>query len=383
MLTPAARRALELRRELSKTSVSKLDTILATASPDGRLRNGYKYYGGHTGRWSAGSGESPTAQLQNLPRGTVKDIDAAAAAILVGAPLDAFGSPLDVISSCLRSCFRAPASYHFTVADLAQIEVRVLAWLAGCRSILNVYAHNGDLYTDFAQAMYKSATIDKGQRQIAKSAVLGCGYGMGAGREALDKHGDAYKSGLWGYAESMGVSMTQTEAEAAVRAYRAQYAEIPQYWLALERAAVEAVLYPGRTVELAPLRLGCVGKKLLWIELPAGRRLHYLRPVVENGELSFEGKNLGQWGRRKTWGGHLTENVVQAVARDVLAEGLLRADAAGFEIVGHSHDEIITLVPDGSPLGLPQLIAAMTAPISWADGLPLAAEGWEGECYRK
>jgi DNA polymerase len=377
-----AKQALALRGQLSKSSVSKLDAIVARTAQDGRLRNSYKYYGAHTGRWS---GEG--VQLQNLPRGTVQDVETATLAIRNG--FRDFTRPLEVVSSCLRSAFRAPNGSRFVVCDLSQIEVRVLAWLASCK-LLNQQLQEDDPYILFAaQSLYSKPTseVTKQERQIAKSAVLGAGFGIGGGEIKKDKNGDEYKSGLWGYAQNMNVEMTQEEAIKAVAAYRASYPEIPMYWKSLQNAALTA-LQDGTTVDFWPLQIGAVPGKLLWIQLPAGRRLNYVRAKVDlNGDwpqIVYEGRQTqGGWGTVRTYGGRLVENVVQAIARDVLAEGMLRAHEMGFEIVGHTHDEIITLVPDKSNLSAAWLNDMMTRPIGWAPGLLLKAEGYEGTVYKK
>jgi DNA polymerase len=390
-MNPTAKQALELRGQLSKSSVSKLDAIVARTAEDGRLRNSYKYYGAHTGRWS---GEG--VQLQNLPRGTVKNVEQATSAIWNFNTYDGdklvrcFGPPLEVVSSCLRSAFRAPEGSRFVVCDLSQIEVRVLAWLASCK-LLNQQLQEDDPYILFAaQSLYSKPTseVTKQERQIAKSAVLGAGFGIGGGEIKQDKNGDEYKSGLWGYAQNMGVEMSQEEAIKAVAVYRATYPEIPLYWKSLQNAVIDAV-GNGTTREFWPLTIGAVPGKLLWIQLPSGRRLNYVRAKIDPERLDwpqviYEGRQTqGGWGTVRTYGGKLTENVVQAIARDVLAEGMLRAHEMGFEIVGHTHDEIITLVPDSSPLNLTALTNAMISPIDWAPGLLLKAEGYEAITYKK
>jgi DNA polymerase len=387
-MNPTAKQALELRGQLSKSSVSKLDAIVARTAQDGRLRNSYKYYGAHTGRWS---GEG--VQLQNLPRGSFKDpneVTMFSDFIRIGSPIHSkHVPPLEMVSSCLRSAFRAPEGSRFVVSDLSQIEVRVLAWLASCK-LLNQQLQEDDPYILFAaQSLYSKPTTDvtKLERQIAKSAVLGAGFGIGGGEIKKDKNGDEYKSGLWGYAQNMGVEMTEEEAHKAVGAYRASYPEIPMYWKSLQNAALTA-LQDGTTVDFWPLQIGAVPGKLLWIQLPAGRRLNYVRAKVElNGDwpqITYEGRQTqGGWGTVRTYGGRLVENVVQAIARDVLAEGMLRAHEMGFEICGHTHDEIITLVPDSSRLNLTQLTDCMISPIDWAPGLLLKAEGYEAVTYKK
>jgi DNA polymerase len=397
-----AKQALELRGQLSKSSVSKLDAIVARTAQDGRLRNSYKYYGAHTGRWS---GEG--VQTQNLTRGSIDDVAGATEAILNGKPITEFGLPLEVVSSCIRSAFRAPSGSRFVVCDLSQIELRVLAWVTNCKDMLDAFSREADMYVEFAaNKMYSkpAAEVTKFERQIAKSAVLGAGYGIGGGAIETDKNGDKYRSGLWGYAQNMGVDMAQEDAQKAVDAFRAAYEEIPLFWRNLQSAALQ-VLMNGGMVEFGRLAVGAVPNKLLWIQLPSERRLHYVRPRVElsggwSPQMSYED---GSWRyktlaekladpatadekviiRKKLYGGLLTENVVQAIARDVLAEGMLRAHEMGFEICLHTHDEIGCIVPSNSPLTLTSLTDAMIKPIDWAPGLLLKAEGYEAVTYKK
>lgn len=385
---------LELRQQLAKSSTKKLDTILARVSPDGWLRRNYKYYGAHTGRWS---GEG--VQLQNLPRGVLSAdaFDEGVVLIQAGGDLSGVGPVLDVVSSCLRGSFRAPEGKKFVVADLAQIEVRVLAWLAGCTSLLQVFERGEDVYVAFARDhLYRGQEITKHKRQIAKSAVLGCGYQLSGGEEQEDKNGDTIKTGLWGYAAAMGIEMTQEEAHAAVAAFRTAYPEVTALWRNLQNAAIRAVVDKCR-VDVGPVAF--VGKpSLLCALLPSGRRLHYPRPEVEKvsdgwPKLSYEGLTMAKkWRRKATYGGHLTENLVQAIARDVLAEGMLRADEAGLRIVGHTHDEIICLWHPplfdlasraGHRGALEVLKDCMTQPMPWAPDLQLAADGYESVIYRK
>jgi DNA polymerase len=361
-VTPEALRALTLRQTLSKSSVKKLDAIVSRVSPDGRLRNNYVYYGAHTGRWS-GTG----VQLQNLPR---------EASVWGGQEVN------------IRSCFQAPEGYKFVVADLAAIETRVLAWLTQCPTLLSVFAEGRDPYVDFAAFMYRCRPEDvtKDMRQIAKSAVLGCGYMLSGGEECVDKNGDEYKSGLWGYAENMGIQMPQATAHDAVLAYRERYREVVDFWYKIEDAAVNAVWSGGMNGGVNGISFGSVPGKVLYATLPSGRRLHYLNPKLGPGkykrpELTHEthGTTTG-WIREKMYGGIWTENAVQAIARDVLAVGMLRAAQAGFTIVGHCHDELVCLETCDR---LEELIHCMTAPMPWALDLPLAAEGYSAKIYRK
>jgi DNA polymerase len=299
------------------------------------------------------------------------------------------GNAMEVIPSCLRAAFRAPRGHAFVCADLSLIEVRVLAWLTDCQPMLEAINADRDLYLEFGSKMYRVPydQVTKAQRQIAKPAVLQCGYGAGGGKLITDANGDEIKTGLWGYAEAMGVSMTQEEAAEAVALYRSVYPEIPRFWYEFEDR-IRRILEIGIKVSLRFGRLvyGLIPGKLLWVTLPSGRRLHYLRPAILGDDITYEGLNpkTKQWGRRKLYGSLLVENIVQAIARDVLAVGMVRAHEAGFDVVAHTHDELLCEVSTlDKRRNLTYLINTMTAPISWADGLPIKAEGWTGEVYRK
>jgi DNA polymerase len=299
------------------------------------------------------------------------------------------GNPMEVIPSLLRASFRAPAGKKFVCADLSQIELRVLAWLTDCKPMLDAFAADRDLYVEFGSKMYRVDydLVTKQQRQIAKPAVLSCGYGTGAGMLKIDQNGDEFKSGLWGYAESMGVAMTQDEAHDAVQLYRSVYPEIPRFWYFMEDrigAMIEQDF--AQSVQMERLVVGLLPKKLLYVTLPSGRRLHYLRPVILGDDITFEGQNsvTKQWGRRKLYGSLLTENIVQAIARDILAVGMVRAHDAGFEIVAHTHDELLCEIDVlDNRRNLSYLSNMMTTEIEWAKGLLIKAEGWEGDVYRK
>ena len=299
---------------------------------------------------------------------------------------------------------------QFVVCDLSSIEVVTLGWLAQCPSILQVFEEGRDPYIAFASLVLGIPYEDldpetpgippeekarrKKIRQDFKPAVLGCGYGLGQGDEGFDKNGDEIRTGLWGYAQNMGIELTREFSGECVQNYRQIYREIPQAWRRWENAAIRAVQTGEKQVVGGNLTFGAVKPgKLLWIALPSDRRLHYIRPKIEqtekwNGEfaskLSYEGQIIGQhWGRVPTWGGKIAENLTQAVARDVLAHGMLKATEEGFTIVGTSHDEIICLEEVGSGLDAAQLRECMIARPTWAPDLPLNAAGFESERYRK
>lgn len=405
-MSRAGKRGLELRQMLAKSSTAKLKALEESVSADGRLRRQYVYYGAaRTGRWSGRS-----VQLHNLPRGIIKEnlFHAAVEAVRSGEISQArqFGPPLEVVSSCLRGGFRAPTGKKFVVCDLSAIENIVAGWLSGCRDILNVFEKNLDPYLDFGVRLYKRPYQDllddyeagnKTLRQNAKPAVLGCGYGLGGGKLAIDKNGDEIKTGLWGYSANMGTVLDQEYCHNAVRVFRESYPEVVALWKKYEATALAAIR-TGELQRVGPITFGAVKPcRLLYIILPSGRRLNYIRPKIEvtktsdetfDGRewvnISYENQTIGKnWGRVRTYGGKLLENVDQAASRDILVHGMLRAKEMGFEIVGSCHDEVICLVDENSPLGLTQLRDAMIARPAWCPDLPLKAEGFEDFLYRK
>lgn len=410
VLTDAGRRALQLRQQLAKSSTAKLDAIKNFVSADGRLRNQYVYGGAaRTLRWSGRA-----VQLQNLPRPTIKDIEGAVKAILTGDidEVRKFGPPLEVIASCLRSAFRAPKGKKFVVCDLSSIEVVGVGWISNCQAILDVFEQKRDAYVDFGTRMYgktyeeldpkaKGITDEqkkdrKDKRQVAKPAVLGCGYGLGGGDEELNKDGDLEKTGLWGYAANMQIEMPRETAHFAVQVYRDTYGEVCSAWRTLESAAIKAV-QTGLQQATNRVIFGAVKPgKLLYCILPSGRRLHYIRPDLteetrrnRNGEpytvnkLSYEGDVGHFWASQWTWGGKLMENVVQAWARDLLACAMVRATEAGMSIVGHAHDELICEESETGENNLPKLRGCMVERPEWGKDIPLDAAGFEDVIYRK
>lgn len=377
MLTNEAREVLGLRLDAAKSSVKKFAAILEGVSPDGRLRNQFKYYGAHTGRWS-GRG----AQPQNLPRAETNEKD------LESLIRQGMLPTLDTLSTCIRPMIKASPGKKLVVADLSAIENRVLGWLSGCDAMLDIYKQGLDPYKVFATLLpgglpYEEVT--KALRQVCKPAVLGCGYGLGAGQERKLHTGQVVFTGLRAYAGNMGISLTADQSRTMVQTFRRTYFEVCDYWGYLGDAFYAAVKTHSRQ-QVGSVFVGYAGEAV-YIELPSGRRMHYLNPKAWKGskglELRFDGLRQGQWCQVSTWGGSLTENVVQAVARDVLVEGMIRAESDHMSIVGHAHDEIICEVDEDYPLADKKLSLYMSADIDWAPGLPLAAEGWCGPRYGK
>ena len=379
------RRVLEVRAEAARSSTAKLKAFRARTCRDGRLRDNLLYHGAGTGRWS-GRG----VQLQNLPRPSiVADTEAAITAIRQREEpwwIDAFyGPPMGVVSDCLRGMLIASPGMELIAADFAAIEARVLAWFAGQRDLIRLFATGGDAYRHMAAEIYgRSAdAIAKGsvERQLGKQAVLGCGYGIGAPKFRTT-------------CAKAGIQIDEALAERVVQTYRTTNGRIVALWRELEHAALRAVEQPGLTVPAAAGRVRFrIKGDFLWLVLPSGRPLAYAKPRIEDvetpwGELRPQVTYLGvnsitrAWERQSAYGGKWTENVVQAVARDLLAAAMLRLEQAGYRIVLSVHDEIVAEVPAGVG-SVEEFEAIMCQLPDWAKGCPVAAEGWRGLRYRK
>jgi DNA polymerase len=391
----AAVRVLELRQQAARTSIKKY-VAMQNVHVRGRLRGAFQFMGAsRTGRWAG-----RVVQLQNLPRPdkALEDFMLEVREMIDAKDLELihtiFDRPMNALAASIRSAIKAPHGHKLIVADLSAIESRVLGWVAGCETLLDVFRRGLDTYKAFAVYLFHKPyeEITKAERDLSKPAMLGAGYRLGGGNE-VGEYPDVKKTGLWGYGESMGIKMSQEEALYAVNVFREVYLEIVQLWYDLERAVFEAM----RTQ--APQRVGMlqidIKPPFLRIRLPSGRYLHYLRPRIENvtmktkdgpvqrKNLTYEGYDLkNNWTRLSTHGGKLTENIVQAIARDILAVGIANAKKAGFSIVGHVHDEIIALEPEHTMLTVEDLEHCMTDMPAWAN-LPLRAEGYEATVYRK
>ncbi len=366
------KRVLELRQELSKTSVKKYQAMERAICGDGRVRGLLQFYGaGRTGRWAG-----RLVQVQNLPRNYLKDLATARQLILEGnyELLEMlFGSVSDVLSQMIRTAFIPSDGNTFRVSDFSAIEARVIAWLADEQWRLDVFATHGKIYEASAAQMFKIPIelVSKDDRQRGKVAELALGYG--GGPNALITMG------------ALDKGIREDELQPLVDAWRKASRMIVKLWKDTERAAIAAVETPGRTVKLHHGISFQYTGGTLFCRLPSGRKLAYFNPRLEEGtygkQLSYEGVNdKKQWARLRTYGGKLVENIVQAVARDCLAESMLRLDDAGYQIAMHVHDEVI----DDSSFGsLDEMCSIMGQPISWAPGLPLRADGFETEFYKK
>ena len=377
-MSPEAKRALELRSELTKTSVKKYETMKRALGKDKRIRGLLQYYGANrTGRWAG-----RLVQVQNLPQNKMPDLDRARS-LLRGGHHKGLGllydSVADVLSQLIRTAFIPSKDSRFIVADFSAIEARVIAWLAGEEWRMEVFRSHGKIYEASAAQMFKVPleSIDKGSPLRAKGKVAELALGYQGGSGALIQMG------------ALDMGLSEKELPPLVRAWRKANPNIVNLWRLSEDAAFEAV----RTRKPATINgvLFDSSKEYLTIALPSGRSLYYASPRIEP-HAKFEGQMMitylgmdqttKQWKRIPTYGGKLVENIVQAIARDCLAESMKRLDDAGYKIVMHVHDEVVLDVPNdfGS---LAEVQAIMGAPIDWAEGLPLRADAYECNYYMK
>lgn len=370
---------LTLRTEAGKSSVAKIESMLSAVCRDGRIRGLLLYHGAATGRWAG-----RLVQPQNFPRGSIADIESYIPLVYTkdAEAIDALAPPLDVISSMLRSMLIAADGKKLVAADFAAIEARVLAWLADEKALIGTFQTGGDVYKYMASKIYGCAPedVNKDQRQVGKMAILGLGYGMGH-----KKFVDSCKT-------MAGIDISEEQSKAVVQLYRSANSRIVAFWAGLNDAALCAVREPGSVQEFNRIKYTMRGG-YLWCVLPSKRPLAYARPKIIEREtpwgstseaVSFEGMNSfsRKWERHDLYGGLLAENVVQAVARDLMADSMLRCEERGYEIILSVHDELVAEVPAdfGS---VAEFEALMSETPDWAAGCPVNAEGWEGPRYRK
>lgn len=414
-----AKQALRLRLAGAKAAVKKFPKILETISSDNRLRQQFQFYGAHTGRWS-GRG----AQVQNLKVPRTPEDKAALAECVLALTNGREVKSLDALSFAGRPLIRAPKGKKVVISDFKSVENRVLAWLAGCDAMMDVYRKGQDPYKDFASKLWDLPyeEVSAEQRQIAKPGTLGCGFGLGGGKEIRAAKcsecgekctvaatisepfacarieccgrmipGEIARTGLWRYAQMMGIDLTQEQATAQVMIFRDAFAEVCALWFYLEEG-YKACVRTKREQLVGELRF-VYRDPALRIVLPSGRELVYANPFAfeerdargfKKVVLGFEGVKNNVWMRQTTYGGRLAENVVQSVAADLLWDSLFVAEAdTALEVIGHCHDEIIVLADVSDNTAKARLEGYMTQVPAWATGLIMAADGAEGERYGK
>ena len=375
-----ARRVLEIRQELSKTSTKKYVAMQAASGTDGRVRGLLQFYGANrTGRWAG-----RLVQIQNLPRNYLSTLEYARQLVVeqnVEMLKFVYGNVPDTLSQLIRTAFYG-AGKPLGIADYSAIEARVIAWLAGEQWRLDVFATHGKIYEASASQMFgvPIEQIGKGSdlRQKGKVAELALGYQGGKG--ALISMG------------ALDQGLTEGELPEIVTRWRNANRRIVDLWYSLEAAALE-VMETGQAVGVRGLIFSRemhhgTDQDFFVITLHSGRKLFYAKPFLRNNDfgkpaLHYWGmdQTTKKWTVLNTYGGKLVENCVQAIARDCLAVSLMRLDYAGYETVLHVHDEVGAEL--GSPEELDRMLDIMAEPITWAPGLPLKGDGFVTTFYQK
>ena len=378
------RRILEIRQQLGKTSVRKYATMQTAKCGDDRIRGLTQFYGANrTGRWAG-----RLVQLQNLPRNYLKTLDYARNLVKAqnyeGVRL-LYGNVPDTLSQLIRTAFIPSDGNKFVVADFSAIEARVIAWLAGEQWVNEVFATHGKIYEATASQMFHVPIekIVKGNpeyslRQKGKVATLALGYQ--GGTSALIAMG------------ALNMGLAEEELPDIVTRWRNANPRIRDLWYAVEETALAAMT----TAEPQAMR-GLIfrlegdllyGQSFLTVQLPSGRKLFYPKPFLQEnrfGKMAIHYYTVGQqtrkWEVDSTYGGKMTENIVQAIARDCLAETLRRVDQLGLQVVFHVHDEVIIDAP--MDVSVEQICSLMAEPVPWAPGLILKGAGFESDYYMK
>jgi DNA polymerase len=415
------RELLAIRLQASTTSTAKYKTLINGVSHDNRLRGTLQFNGAsRTGRWAG-----RLFQPQNLPRPSLKAkvIDQGIEALKANCADLLFDDVMELTSSAIRGCLVAPEGRKLVVADLSNIEGRMLAWLAGetwkVKAFEDFDAGQGhDLYAlAYAKAFGVSPEVvldnkengDGSMRQIGKVMELALGYEGGVGAfltfaaayninledmaaKAWDAiPGDVKKetASAYGYAVKRKATFDLSEqawrtCDALKRMWRAAHPEVTEFWAEVQAAAIAALVNKGKTYECRRLMIRCDGAWLRF-RLPSGRFLCYPNPQLKEGKLEYMGVNQysRKWSRLGTYGGKLVENITQAASRDILASAMPLIEDAGYRIVLTVHDEIISEAPDDPAFNVKDLASLMSANPAWAQGLPLAAAGFETYRYRK
>lgn len=378
------RRVLEIRQQLGKTSVKKYVAMESARCEDDRIRGLTQYYGANrTGRWAG-----RLVQMQNLPRNYLKTLDYARKLAkngnFEGLRL-LYGNVPDTLSQLIRTAFIPSEGHKFVVADFSAIEARVIAWLAGEQWVNEVFATHGKIYEATASQMFHVPIerIAKGNpeyalRQKGKVATLALGYQ--GGTSALIAMG------------ALNMGLTEEELPDIVARWRGANKQICALWYAVENAALAAM----RTAQPQGIR-GLIftlegdliyGQTFLTVRLPSGRKLYYPKPFLKENQFGKEaihyytvGQQTRKWEITSTYGGKMTENIVQAIARDCLAVTLDRIAAKGLQVVFHVHDEVIIDAP--MEMTVEEICGLMAEPIPWAPGLILKGAGFESSYYMK
>lgn len=375
-LPKVLREVIQIRLQTGKTSVAKYDSLMKIIDrTDNRSRGLLRYHGAATGRWSGN-----LFQPQNLPRPSMKNPEEAVDVFEYRCPetIDLlYGDTMEVLSDCLRSMIKAAEGKRLLVCDFAQIEARVLAWLAGQRDIVELFRNDEPIYEHAAAKIFKKSVeaVVTDERLIGKVATLALGYQGAVG--AFQTMAPVY-----------GVKVKDSFAEKIVEEWRASNTRIVAFWYDIDRAAQSAVKHPGQIFKCRSIRFK-VQNGFLFCRLPSGRLLAYFKPRMKPGkfgkpQIHYLGTNskTKRFEELDTYGGKLVENITQAVARDLMTNGMLNTEAKGYETILTVHDEIIAEADEdfGS---LKEFQSLMCDLPEWAEGLPIGGDGYEAKRYKK
>lgn len=421
---PDVYRILEIRQDAGKSSTAKYTRFLEMSSAiDGRARGNLRYHGASTGRW-AGMG----IQMQNLAKGEkIDDVDIAVAEMVctpTTSLIEKHPKTMLWMSSLIRSMIIAEEGHIFDVADYNAIEARVVMWLAGEMETLNSFDSGAGIYRDMASTIYnkKAEGVTDDERQLGKTVILGGGFGMGFFKflatliawevkipddminQVIKGNYDELRWKVEKYFEDINNRKRAKEidldpekdlhrfmfANHLISSYRNRFTKITAFWKQIEDTAIAAVMNVNKVIPCGKI-LWMSDGEFLWMKLPSGRKLAYYKPEVrriikfgrESNTLTFMAVgDKNNWVRQQTYGGALTENATQAVARDIMAEAMVRVDNAGYPVVLTIHDEIIseTRIGHGSNEEFCRLLSIRP---EWGQDLPLKVAGWRGTRYKK
>lgn len=372
---------LQIRKGLSKTSIAKYKAIKSCISTDNKVRGVSFYHGASTGRFAG-----RMVQLQNLPRGEIEDLHLWADKIKDMSLEEIeknIGPVMVVFSGLIRSMFVSNEGTEFFVADYANIESRVLAWMAGQKDLIEAFEKDIDIYKYMASLIFNKEIdhIEKNgiERFIGKQIVLGCGYGMGNKKFQIT-------------CKNNGKEVSENLAEKAIKMFREKNNKIPNMWYSVEKMAIKAIKNKGTCYGTHMCKFIFQGN-FLYIKLPSGRKLSYYKPILRDkktpwdsivSEIKFMGVDsfTKKWEEQGTYGGKLVENIVQGVARDLLVYGMQKIIEGGYTLITTIHDEIIAEREKGKG-NIKEFENLMASIPPWGEGCPVVANGWKGERYRK
>ncbi|WP_100065007.1 DNA polymerase [Miniphocaeibacter massiliensis] len=366
---------LELRQELSKSSVKKYISMKNVKGKDKRERGLIQFYGANrTGRYSG-----RLIQVQNLRRNNLKDLELARSLVRNGEFETLkllYESPSDILSQLIRTAFIPKNGCRFIVSDFSAIEARVLSWLAGEEWRMDAFARGEDIYCQSASQMFGVPVVKHGingeLRQKGKIAELACGYNGSVG--ALKAMG------------AIEMGLNEEELQDIVDSWRSANPNIVKLWWDIDTVIKRVI--KSRSKEKFNKLVFSYEKGILFIRLPSGRNLSYVKPRIgvnrfAGESITYEGTIVGnKWGRIESYGGKFVENIVQGVSRDILAEAMLRLENKGFHIVMHVHDEVVIEIEENKS-SIEEVNQVMRVVPDWADGLVLDADGFECKFYQK